>query len=129
LESAKCDAWESDQISPEEEIFGAARKFGSYVDLTFRDRQAQISFDPHDRFARTLVELLKSVPEIPASTEAIVRRCYYHDGSAVESRDGFCLTLYVSGFGHDADQARRQWGIGLQLVENAIRQLYASDSR
>ncbi len=33
LETAKCDAWSSTEINPEEEIFGAACKFGSYVDL------------------------------------------------------------------------------------------------
>src|SRR5436305_10461669 len=43
LESAKCDAWASDKIHPEEEIFGAACKFGSYVDLLFSARQARIS--------------------------------------------------------------------------------------
>ena len=28
LESAKCDVWPSSEINPEEEIFGAAHKFG-----------------------------------------------------------------------------------------------------
>src|ERR1700704_5455997 len=33
LATAKCDAWHSQDISPEEEIFGADRKFVSYIDL------------------------------------------------------------------------------------------------
>lgn len=120
LESAKCDAWASDQIHPEEKIFGAAWKFGSYVDLLFSDRQARFSFDEHERFARRVIELLKHVPEIPASAEFMIRRCYYREGA--DSRDGFYITLYVLGFGDDAEQARQQWSIGLKLVENAIRQ-------
>ena len=35
LETAKCDAWPSTEINPEEEIFGAAFKFCSYVDILF----------------------------------------------------------------------------------------------
>jgi hypothetical protein len=120
LETAKCDAWASDQIHPEEEIFGAAWKFGSYVDLLFSQEQARFSFDDHERFARRVVDLLKHVPEIPASAEFIIRRCYYHEHA--DPRDGFYITVYVLGFGDDEEQARQQWGIGLKLVENAMRQ-------
>lgn len=123
LESAKCDAWESNQIHPEEEMFGAAWKFGSYVDLVFSGEQARLSFADHEQFAQQLVELVKNVPEIPASAEVIVRRCYYHRRGEADSRDGFYLTLYVLGFAQDADLARRQWGIALKLLENAMRQL------
>jgi hypothetical protein len=35
VESAKCDAWATDDLSPEEEILGASQKFASYVDLIF----------------------------------------------------------------------------------------------
>ena len=41
LQTAKCDRWYSKQILPEEEIFNAAGKFVSYVDLVFTDDAAK----------------------------------------------------------------------------------------
>ena len=44
LESAKCDTWSSTEINPEEEIFGTAYKFGSYVNLLFSQEASRSSF-------------------------------------------------------------------------------------
>jgi hypothetical protein len=35
LESAKCDAWFTTDLQPEDDIFGATGKFGGFVDLIF----------------------------------------------------------------------------------------------
>jgi hypothetical protein len=40
-------------------------------------------------------------------------------------RDGFYITFYLFGYGDDEAEARQRWGIGLNLVENAIRQVAA----
>jgi hypothetical protein len=124
LESAKCDAWASTDMNPEEEIFGASHKFGSYVDLVFSDEPRRFSFPDSERLAKRLTALLKRAPEIPAAAELLIRRCYYH-GSEIkkETRDGFYITLYLFGYGGDDSQARQQWAIALKLVENAIRQI------
>lgn len=121
VETAKCDAWASSEINPEEEIFGAACKFGSYVDILFSDESARFSFPEHEQWARRLTELLKKAPEIPATAEFLIRRCYYQltDGM----RDGFYATLYVFGYGGDEAQARKRWAIGLKLAGNAIGQM------
>ena len=119
LETAKCDLWSSTEISPEEEIFGATHKFGSYVDLLFSDGSSRFSFAQHEQLAKMLTGLLKQVPEIPAAIEFLIRRCYYHDEEGV--RDGFYITFYLFGYGDDEVQARQRWAIGLKLVENAIR--------
>jgi hypothetical protein len=76
--TAKCDVWPSRDIFPEEEIFGAAEKFVSYVDLIFVDAKARISFQTHEAFAEKLCVLLGRVPDIPATVELVIRRCYYH---------------------------------------------------
>ncbi|MBZ5704332.1 MAG: hypothetical protein LAN63_03195 [Acidobacteriia bacterium] len=122
LETAKCDAWASTEIHPEEEIFGAACKFGSYIDLVFSDDR-RFSFPEHEQLAKRLTHLLQRVPEIPAAAEFLIRRCYFHQQQ--ETRDGFYLTFYLFGYGNEQAQARQQWAIGLKLVENAIRQLSA----
>ena len=79
LQTAKCDAWPSREILPEEEIFGAECKFVSYVDLVFTDQEARLSFEKHEELAQTLCRLLKRAPDIAATVEFAIRRCYYHD--------------------------------------------------
>ena len=115
LQTAKCDHWFTREISEEEEIFGAAAKYGSYVDLLFVDSQKQLSFGDHEEFAAKLCDLLKSAPEMPASAELMVRRCFY-----AGSGDGYYFTLYVSGFGETEAQARQQWSIALTLVQHGL---------
>ncbi len=119
LQSAKCDTWLTNEISPEEEIFGLAVKYGCYIDLFFADER-RLSFPAHEQLAKYLAQLLKKAPEIPASAEFLVRRCHFHEATA--QQEGFYITAYLSGFGNDEQAARQQWQIGLQLLENAIRQ-------
>ena len=119
IETAKCDTWLSKEMTAEDEIFGAAQKFGSYVDIVFTEERARFSFTDHEQFARQLTELLKKVPEIPAAAELLIRRCHY----AEDARDGFYITFYLFGYGDDPPQAHERWVIALKLVENAIRQI------
>jgi hypothetical protein len=144
VETAKCDAWTTTELSPEEEVYDASHKFVSYVDVVFSNidvhqsssRPASLhqsslrrpslreSLLAHERFARTLVELLRRVPETPSAAEVCVRRCYFGEDGGV--REGFYCTLYVSGYGNDSASARQNWGVGLKLMGNAIVQLSAS---
>jgi len=122
LETAKCDAWTTPDISPEEEVFAAALKFGSYVDLLFREEERQFSFSDHEQLAERLTALLRRAPEIPAAAECLIRRCFYrHSG---EVRDGFYITLYLFGYGNDEEHARASWVVALKLVENALQQIF-----
>jgi hypothetical protein len=121
VETAKCDAWETSELSAEEEVYDASHKFASYVDLVFSEIDARLSLSRHQQFVKKLVELLRRAPEIPAVAELCVRRCFFSEGSAVQ--DGFYLTLYVSGYGNDEARARQNWGVGLKLVGNAVIQL------
>jgi hypothetical protein len=123
LETAKCDAWSSTEINPEEEIFGAAWKFGSYVDLLLLQEDSRFSFAAHEQLAKRVTQLLKRVPEISAAAELLIRRCFYHVEGSI--RDGFYVTLYLFGYGDNQSQARQRWAIALKLVENAIRQISA----
>ena len=126
LETVKCDAWQTGEMNVEDEIFGATCKFGSYVDLVFADDSARFSFASIEGFAGRLVTLLKKVPEIPASAEFLIRRCYFRNEE--QMRDGFYMTFYLFGYGEDEPQCRQRWGIALTLVQNAILQLSRRDS-
>jgi hypothetical protein len=124
LETAKCDAWNTSEMNPEEEVFGANCKFGSYIDLLFFDEPRRFSFPEHEQIAARLTQLLRRVPEIPAAAEFLVRSCHYHEKE--ETHDGFYITFYLFGYGEDEPQAQQRWAIGLKLVENAIRQISAA---
>jgi hypothetical protein len=121
LQTAKCDVWFSEEITEEEAIFGAACKFGSYVDGFFVALAPRSSFPMHEAFAKRLVELLRRAPELQASFEVILRTAHYAEGDDV--REGFYFTFYVYGYGDDEQQARQAWGIALKLTTNAIRQI------
>ena len=121
LETAKCDIWQTTEMKPEEEIFGANSKLGSYIDLLFTDEPRRFSFSEHEQMATRLTQLLRRVPEIPAAAEFLVRRCHYHHED--ETRDGFYITFYLFGYGDDHPQAQQRWAIAVKLVENAIRQI------
>jgi hypothetical protein len=86
LATAKCDAWSSSEVAPEEEIFGD-RKFVSYVDLIFVDESERCSFAKHEAFAKELCLLLSQAPEIAATVELVIRHCYYHHRT-LESENG-----------------------------------------
>jgi hypothetical protein len=119
LETAKCDLWSSTDINAEEEIFGATHKFGSYVDLLFSDASSRFSFAQHEQLAKMLTGVLQQAPEIPATAEFLIRRCYYHDEKGI--RDGFYITFYLFGYGNGEAQSRERWAIGLKRAEDAIR--------
>ena len=132
VETAKCDAWETTELSAEEEIYDASHKFASYVDVVFSNIDARLSLlrqslSTHQQLARKLVELLRGTPEIPSAAEVCVRRCHFGEKSGV--REGYYFTLFVSGYGNDGASARQNWGVGLKLMGNAIVQLSAGEVR
>jgi hypothetical protein len=130
VETAKCDTWLSDEIHPEEEVFGAAWKFGAYVDIVFSALAQRASFELHEQFARAISSLLKRAPDFAAAADFVIRRCYTHHSNAEsDSEDGFCITLYVNGFGDQEEDARKNWVIGLKVVQNALMQVLAQGQR
>jgi hypothetical protein len=122
LQTAKCDVWFSQELSPEEEIFGAACKFVCYVDLLFMANELQTSFEKHEALARDLYYLLQRVPEMAAATEFAVRRCYYRPEGSEDSMDGFHITAYVTGYGDSQEEAMQRWAIALKLLQHALVQ-------
>src|SRR5208283_4138135 len=124
VETAKCGAWATTELSAEEEVYDASHKSASYVDVVFSKIDVRLSLPAHEQFARKLVELLRRAREAPSAAEVCVRRCYFGEEGGV--REGFYCTLYVSGYGNDSASARQNWGGGLKLMENAIMQLSAS---
>jgi hypothetical protein len=126
VETAKCDAWATTELTEEEEIYDASHKFASYVDVVFSDFDRRLSFAVHEQFAQKLVELLGRTPETPSAVEVCVRRCHFWQGDGVQ--EGFYFTLYVSAYGNEEAGARQNWEVGLKLMGNAVMQLSAGRS-
>lgn len=133
METAKCDTWLSNEIHPEEEIFGASWKFGSYVDVVFTSPMLQQTLYSNECMVRDLSSLLSKAPDFAASAEFVLRRCYFRsstdsiqvDADCAGFAEGFCITIYVIGFGDEEGDARKNWVIGLKVVQNALMQLLA----
>ena len=123
VETAKCDAWATTELSVEEDIYDASHKFASYVDAVFSESDMRLSFPAHEQVARKLVDLLRRAPETPSAAEVCLRRCFFTENGSV--LEGFYCTLYVSGYGSDEDKARLNWRVGLKLAGNALVQLSA----
>ena len=118
LESAKCDAWSTMELHPEEEIFGEPWKFASYVDLLFSAISARNSFSHHENVLQTLTTLLKDAPDGPSAAEFILRRCYSLRQEELD--EGFYFTAYVFGYGANESQARQHWSAALARVSLAL---------
>jgi nucleoside diphosphate kinase len=99
LATAKCDAWSSREVAPEEEIFGD-RKFVSYIDLVFVNEADRCSFEKHESLAKELCRLLVRAPEIPAAAELVIRHCYYHNQNLVHK------TVNSLNYAHPNENAR-----------------------
>src|SRR5271170_5631679 len=65
VQTAKCDAWTTTELSVEEEIYNASHKFASYVDVVFSTPERSLTF--HEQFARKLVGLLRRAPDTPSA--------------------------------------------------------------
>jgi hypothetical protein len=126
LETAKCDAWHSQEMFAEEEIFGASCKFVSYIDLLFAKEGHRASFDQHETLAKDLCRLLERAPEMAAAAEFVLRHCHYHvDENTDDSTTGFCVTAYVTGYGDSEEEALKRWTIALKLLQHALVQIAA----
>jgi hypothetical protein len=119
--TAKCDAGFTHDMTVEDEPFGTCAKFGSYVDVLFASPVARSSYEQNEACARNLVRLLQRAPEMPASAEFLVRRCFLSRENA--EADGFYMTCYVFGYSDEEEEARKFWGIALRLLGNALVQI------
>ena len=124
FQTAKCDAGFTSEMTIEDEPFGTSGKFGSYADVLFASPKLRSSFEQNEQSARKLVRLLQLAPEMPASAEFLVRRCFFDDNREF---DGFYMTCYVFGYSDHEDEARKHWGIALRLVGNALLQISAEE--
>ena len=111
-------------MDADDEVFGEAIKFSSYIDLLFAS-PARNSFPECEQFVQTLARMLRQAPDLSSAAQFIVRRCVdrRHEGNASGC---FYITFYLHGYGADVQEARQRWAIGLTLAQNAMKQYLRS---
>lgn len=124
IETAKCDVWSTSEMDADDEVFGEAVKFSSYVDLLFAS-PARSSFPECEQFVQTLTRMLRQAPDLSSAAQLIVRRCLDHR-QAGNLSECFYITFYLHGYGADVQEARQRWAIGLTLAQNAMKQYLRS---
>lgn len=136
-QTVKCDVWE-EAAEPAENFYGACFAQHCYVDvvLTGQARSLRDSLEAHELLARQTVQLLEADDALEATAEIVVRRCYFHrttlssesTGTPDETSDaGYCLTLYLSGFGASAGEATERWSQAVQVAAKCLLQLPPHD--
>jgi hypothetical protein len=121
FQTAKCDAGFAKELTVEDEPFGTSGTFGSYVDVLFASPLVRRSLEQNEACVRNLVRLLQRAPEMPASAEFLVRRCFFADDRT--DGEGFYMTCYVFGYSDNEEEARKHWGIALRLLGTALVQI------
>lgn len=126
-QTAKCDVW-TESVEAGENLYGAGFAQSCYVDvvLAAQWKLQRESLGLHEKLARQIARVLECDETLEASVEVVVRRCYFHgEGKAKEaamdaSDAGYCLTLYVSGFGGSAAEAAAHWENAMGLAAECL---------
>ena len=137
-QTAKCDVW-AEAVERAENLYDAAFAQSCYVDLVLAVQYKALrdGLELHERLARQIGQLMEANEALEATAEIVVRRCYFHceiaaeesgDGDCNASADtsdaGYCLTLYLSGYGDCAEAAARSWEQALELASGCMLRLY-----
>lgn len=105
-QTAKCSVW-PDVADAAENAYRAGFTHSCYIDLVLAGPGAELrgNFEAHERLAREMAHRLGGDESLEAVAEIVVRRCYFHpEENAEESDAGYCLTLFLVGYG--ATEAR-----------------------
>ena len=132
-QSAKCDVWQ-EQADTTENLYGAAFAHGSYVDIVLAAATAaRDNLALHESIARRIAASLEEHEELAATVELVIRRCYFHEedeaGVQVDSTPGYCLTLFVTGWGDACEEAEANWANALQCLSVCLRRPAKDDER
>ncbi|MDR3764878.1 MAG: hypothetical protein P4M01_12370 [Acidobacteriota bacterium] len=125
-QSAKCDVW-SEAAGAAENLYGAAHACGSYLDIVLAGvTPARDNLTLHEAIARRIANRLEEHEALPATAEIVVRRCYFHAESVTgvqdESTPGYCLTLFVTGWGDSLQEAAANWAKALECLAGCLLQ-------
>ncbi len=124
-QSVKCDAW-ADETGVEENLYHAAYTQSSYVDLVLAEPTAALRdcLETHRKLANQMAQALEADESLESVAEIVVRRCYFHRELSLEESDaGYCLTLFLTGYGTSPDNAVACWERTLEFAAECLLNL------
>jgi hypothetical protein len=130
-QTAKCDVW-AETAEAAENLYNAGFLQGGYVDLVLAEEAAEWrdSLAAHQRLAKEMTQRLEANQSLEACAEIVVRRCYFHRETKPEDSDaGYCLTLFLTGYGASPGEAARCWECTLQYSAECLLQLQPGKER
>lgn len=130
-QTAKCDVW-TDKTDVAENLYNAEFLQGSYIDVVLAEQADGLrgELDVHQRLAKKLAQLLEADEVLEATAETVVRRCYFHRRAEAEESDaGYCLTLWLTGYGASPAEAGERWASAMELAAGCFLKLHPLEER
>jgi hypothetical protein len=124
-QTAKCSVW-PETAKAEDNLYNAAFTHSCYVDLVLAEPFApqRTELELHERLAKQLAAALVADARLEAQAEIVVRRCYFHRGAITADSDaGYCLTLFLIGYGAAAAKASESLRSALALAGESLLKL------
>jgi hypothetical protein len=127
-QTVKCDVW-PDETEAAENLYSRGFEQSCYVDIVLAGHVAALrcSLETHQRLARELAQSLEANATLEATAEVVVRRCYFHQGSAGESDAGYCMTLFLSAYGDSPAEAAECWERAMGFAAGCVLKLQAHE--
>jgi hypothetical protein len=130
-QTAKCDVW-PDESEPSENLYDATFEQSCYVDLVLAEQSAAWREDlpVHQLAAKELAHMLGANETLEALAEIIVRRCYFHFSTDPEESDaGYCMTLFLTGYGATPAKAAECWDRAMEFAAACVLRLQPHEGR
>lgn len=124
-QTVKCDAW-ADATEAAANLYDAGFAQNSYVDLVLAEHAAALRgcLEAHQQLAKEMAQALEANESLEALAEIVVRRCYFHPETNLEESDaGYCLTLFLTGYGATPGEAAESWERTLEFAARCLLKL------
>jgi hypothetical protein len=123
--TAKCDAWplDTEELNDLRDrldvpIDDAPAGFSSYIDILWRERSIFASYHQQEQMVHRLTRHAASLEHPHTVFECVIRPAVI---DLTGPQEGFAVTLYLKGLGHDARTAETNWASGLDAVVALLR--------
>lgn len=130
-QTAKCDVW-NDESQATGNLYGAQFSQSCYLDLVLAGQAIALrdNLAVHQRMARDIAHLLEANEALEATAEIVVRGCYIHPSADAEESDlGYCLTLFLTGYGATPVEAAGCWGRAMEFAARCWLELDPHEGR
>ncbi len=121
-----------DEAEPSENLYDAEFEQSCYVDLVLAERTAALREDllVHQLAAKEMAHKLGANEALEALAEIVVRRCYFHRRTDAEESDaGYCLTLFLTGYGATPAKAAACWDRAMEFATACVLKLQPHEGR